>query len=70
MRNIRGKTFNGAHALPQRVGHLAQRPREIPDLVAPPRKVGYLDPRPTAARALRRRGKPADGPRNRTREVE
>ena len=70
MRDIGGKTLDRAHALPQRVGHLAQRPREIADLVAAPGEVGYFDPRPTAARALRRGGEPADRPRDRAREIE
>ena len=34
MRHIGGEAFDRAHPLPQRVGHFAQRPRQLADLIA------------------------------------
>ena len=52
MRDVGGKTFDRTHALPQRIGHVAQRARQFADLVAPPHQIGDLDPRAAAAGAL------------------
>ena len=70
VRDIGGKALDGVHALPQRVGHLAQRAREIADLVAAAGEVGDLDPAPAAARALGRGGEAADRPGDGAGEIE
>ena len=68
--DIGGETFDRAHPLPQRVGHLAQRAGEIADLVAAPGEIRDFDPRAAAARALCRFSEAADRPGDRAGEVE
>ena len=70
MGDISGKGLDGAHPLPQRIGHLAQRARQLADLVVAPGDIGDFDPRAAPAGALRRRREPADRPGNRARQIE
>src|SRR5439155_936072 len=70
VRDIRREALDGAHPLPQRIGHLAQRARQLADLVVASGDIGDFDARAAAAGALRRRREPADRPGNRARQIE
>src|SRR6516165_6525526 len=69
MGDIGGEALDRAHALPQRISHLAQRAGEVADLIAAPSEIRYLDSGATAARTFRCSGKAADRTHDRAGEV-
>ncbi len=59
VRDVGGEALDRVDAAVERVGHVPQRAREMPDLVAPLGEVGDLDPRANApAHELRAFGQP------------
>ena len=48
MGNVGGEALDRLDAAVERIGHVAQRARQMPDLVAPPGEVGNLHARPDA----------------------